>query len=368
MSALKQLNLLLLLLSLSTFAYSNTSRLFNPDEISVYFPAFSGPEEIALQVSTVLSLKLAQTSRKHPWPNNPLKHDFGDGMLIWGIEPIREQSYKSLSQASKQPKVLAQIVVSGTAKYYGKDVIIETAVALPQYKEAPSMICEENSDNDCDYRTRNFEMWRYKKDSLSLNVGPPRRYFTVSTMVLTKAILKQFSSTKGLAIYEHLNTRKKIGSTNEDILFLEFNSRLPNAPTKVRSNNIEGYISLPELSNKKGEFIAMVGGIWQVFRSDWGAAFRSFTEVVDNPQTRVPLKIDALLYLGMITFKQGKNGSNYIERAAKLGPYDETVLKYRILAAMKSGQSSEFIQNLIDKNSLLFDKEDLWFKTAYKML
>lgn len=368
MSVLKRPNIFLLLYLFSAFVFCNSTRVLNPDEISVYFPAFSGPKEIGVKVSTVLSLKLAQTSRKHPWPNNPLKHDFGDGMLIWGVEPLFEQSYKALSQASQLPKVLAQIAVSGTAKYYGNDIIVETVIALPKYKKAPSLLCTETSNNLCDYRTRNFEMWQFSKNNFALNVGPPRRYFTVSTMVLTKEVIEQFSSTKGLAIYNHLNVGTEIGRTNENILFLEFNSRLPNAPTKVRSNNIEGYISLPELSNKKGEFIAMVGGIWQVYRGDWDAAFKSFTQVVDNSQTRVPLKIDALLYLGMITFKQGENGSEYIEKAAKLGPYDETVLKYRIMAAMKSGQSVKIIKKLMDENGLLFNKEDLWFKTAYQML
>lgn len=369
MSVHKRFNILLLLLYLfPSFAMCNTTRVLNPDEISIYFPLFSGPEEIGLKASTVLSLRLAQTSRKYPWPNNPLKHDFGDGMLIWGVEPLYEQSYKALSQASQLPNVLAQIVVSGQTKYYGSDVIVETVIALPEYKEAPSLSCEKNSEKVCDFRTRNFEVWQVAKDGVSISVGPPRRYFNVSTIVLSDEIIKQFSSTKGLAIYDHIDTGKEIGRTNEDIRFLEFNSRLPNAPTKVRSNNIEGYISLPELSIKKGEFIAMVGGIWQIYRGDWDAAFQSFTQVIDNLQTRIPLKIDALLYLGMIKFKQGENGSEYIERAAELAPYDETVLKYRIMAAMASGQSNKNIKNLIDGNTLLFEKESLWFNTVHKML
>lgn len=368
MSVRNHFNILVFLFYLfPSFAICNATRVINPDEISVYFPLFSGPEEIGLKASTVLSLRLAQTSRKYPWPNNPLEHDFGEGMLIWGVEPLYEQSYKALSQASQLPNVLAQIVVSGQTKYYGSDVIVETVIALPEYKKAPSLSCEKNKEVVCDFRTKNFEVWHVEKEGLSINVGPPRRYFNVSTIVLSDEIIKQFSSTKGLAIYDHIDIGREIGRTNENIRFLEFNSRLPNAPTKIRSNNIEGYISLPELSKKKGEFIAMVGGIWQVYRGDWDAAFKSFTQVIDNSQTRVPLKIDALLYLGMIKFKQGKNGTEYIERAAELAPYDETVLKYRIMASMVSGQNSN-IKSLIDDNSLLFEKESQWFNTVIKML
>ena len=61
----------------------------NPDQITVFFPAFDGPGKLGLNVSTVLSLQLAQTTRRYPWPDNPKQHNFGEGMAFpWGSHDL----------------------------------------------------------------------------------------------------------------------------------------------------------------------------------------------------------------------------------------------------------------------------------------
>ena len=55
--------------------------VYNPDQITVFVPAFDGPGMLGRNVSTVLLLQIAQTSRRLPWPDNPEGHDFGEAMI-----------------------------------------------------------------------------------------------------------------------------------------------------------------------------------------------------------------------------------------------------------------------------------------------
>jgi hypothetical protein len=125
---------------------------------------------------------------------------------------------------------------------------------------------------------------------------------------------------------------------------------------------VEGYVSLPELSEQDSEYADMIGGILQVFRGDWGLAIRSFSNVINNPKTRTPLKVDAMLYRGMAKYRRGSDGRADFAAAEKLAPYDQMVTRYQLMGAIASNESSQTILDLIQAKSYLFSTQDPWLK------
>lgn len=332
--------------------------LHNPDQITVYFPPIASADNLGRNVATVLSLQLAQTARSAPWPDNPQQHDFGQGLIRWGNEPITDYSIAALNKTAQSVDLLAQIVVVGKAKRFGPDLVVELDVLLPEYQRATSPGCDRNRPLRCDYRQRNFEIWQLRLANDYFELDVPNRYFRLSTIVLKPEVVKRFAATTGLPIHATLTGGEILGHTDAYLQFVEFNKKLPGAPTKLRSGGVEGYVSLPELSNETSEFAKMVGGIWQVFRGDWQQAHNSFSRVIDNPQTRVPLQVDALLYRGMTKFRRGENGLSDIRKAVQLAPFDHTALRYLLMAHLASGTDRQLIASLVQANADLFPPQD----------
>jgi len=351
--------LLLILWSTAGFAVQN------PDQITVFFPAFEGPGKLGLNVSTVLSLQLAQTTRRYPWPENPKNHDFGEGIIRWSATPLENYSVSEMTKVAQRNNLLAQIVVAGKAKRYGKDVVVELDIVLPKYSKLPSLRSSNSGNYKRDFRERNFELWQIKLEDRVIELDVPKRYFSISSIVLRPDVVEKYSTASGLTIRDSLNGGHIIGKTDENLRFIEFNKRLPGAPTKVRSGGVEGYVSLPEISNNVSEFADMVGGILQVFRGDWEEAIKSFTNVLANSKTRVPLKVDALLYRGMLKYKNGQNGYSDIAAAAELAPYDSTVVRYLVMALLADGKGKDSIAELLKQKSYLFDANDEWLKKLH---
>lgn len=334
----------------------------NPDQITVYFPAFEGPGRLGLNVSTVLSLQLAQTTRRYPWPNNPRNHDFGKGMIRWSAEPLKHYSASEMMEAAQSYNLLAQIVVAGKVRRFGRDFVVELDIALPEYRRAPSNACSNSNNIKCDFRQKNFEIWQTNIDGTTLTVDLPKRYFNISTIVLKSEVVNLYKTASGLTIRESLDGGAVKGKTGDQLRFFEFNRSLPGAPAKIISGGIEGYVSLPKLSDGVSEFADMVGGVLQVFRSDWEWAIKSFTNVLNNQKTRIPLRVDALLYRGMAKFKNGENGYGDIASAAELAPYDSTVTKYLVMALLVNNSDNTTIASILRQKAFLFNKDDEWFK------
>jgi hypothetical protein len=353
---------------LLTLLCSASYAVQNPDQITVFFPAFEGPEKLGLNVSTVLSLQLAQTTRRSPWPNNPENHNFGEGLIMWSHVPLDHYSISEMTKAAQKDNLLAQIVVAGKARRYGNDVVVELDVVIPKYRRAPSWGCASSGNIECDYRQKNFEQWQINIGDEAIEVDLPKRYFSVSSIVLKPDVVNQYGSASGLPIRNSIDGREIIGETDKNIQFIEYNKYLPGAPTKVKSGGVVGYVSLPELSDETSEFADMVGGILQVFRGDWEWAIKSFGRVLENPKTRTSLKVDALLYRGMAKFKNGENGYLDIANAAELAPYDSMVIRFLIMALLSNNKDKEAIEDVIEQKSYLFDDNDAWLNKIRKLI
>jgi hypothetical protein len=344
------------------------SAVQNPDQITVFFPAFEGPGKLGLNVSTVLSLQLAQTTRRYPWPDNPDHHEFGEAIIRWSAEPLEKYSVSEITEVAQKKNLLAQIVIVGKARRYSKDIVVELEVLLPRYRSPQPAGGTITDGEKNDFRQKNFETWLIDIGGERIQVDLPKRYFSISTIVLKPEIVDRYGAASGLPIRESIEGGRVLGETGDQIRFIEFNKRLPGAPAKIRSGGVVGYVSLPELSDEASEFADMVGGILQVFRGDWQWAINSFTNVLENPKTRTPLKVDALLYRGMARFKKGGNGLSDIASAVELAPYDATAIRYLVMAQLANGEDKKTIAEILEQKSLLFGGNDHWLKQVRRFL
>ena len=76
----------------------------------------------------------------------------------------------------------------------------------------------------------------------------------------------------------------------------------------------------------------MASGIIRVFRSDFAGAISAFDRVLENSNTRTPLKIDALLYRGMAKERLAQSGREDFEAAYKFSPFSQATVRYLIMA------------------------------------
>lgn len=337
----------------------------NPDQITTYFPAFEGEGNLGRNVATVLSLQLAQTTRRAPWPDNPQDHDFGEGMIRWSEEALDVASHEAAQTAGQSIRLLAQLVVWGRVHQYADDVIADINVTIPRYASPQLGTCKEQRE-PCDFRQKNFERWLLDTEAGPLSVEIPSRRFTFSAVRLRENVVEEYRSADGLQIQERRDGGQILGTTGPDLRFIEFNKTMEGAPTKLRSNGVTGYVRMPELSEAVSEYADMIGGVLQIFRGDWQAAEGSFARVVESPSTRTPLQVDALMLGGMAHIRGGGEDLTPLRRAVDLAPLDKRAVQYLIMALMKldSRASLAEARDVLQQKAHLFDPEDPWLEKA----
>lgn len=336
----------------------------NPDQITVYFPAFQGDGMLGQNVATVMSLQLAQTTRRRPWPRNPKGHDFGSGAIVWSKSALAERTHEAAAKAASAIDLLAQIVIWGRARQYAGDIIADIVITLPEFAD-PKIGCAADGP-PCDYRERHFELWRVETPAGTLTVGPPSRRFTLSSAQFKPEIVSKFRTAKGLPITADRSGGRVKGFTDLEMLFIEFNPKLPGAPTKLKSNGVVGYVMLPSIWEDGSEFAEMAGGVLQVFRGDWERAAASFLKVIENPAARAPIKLDALLYRGMALIRDGKDGVPALELAMERAPFDARAVRYLAQGLLRRGRAEDRrrVRDLLKRKRLLFHEDDVWRRIA----
>ena len=331
----------------------------NPDQVVVYFPVFESIGNLGENVATVLALQLAQTMRSRPWPENPNNENFGEGMVRYTGEKLDALTHDAAASAAQRIDLRAQIVVWGWTARYGADVVVDVNVTLPRYRAAPSIGCSRREVLKCDFRVKNFERWTVVKEGNEFIVDVPARRFSLSPIVLKSSIVERFSEATGLKIMSRPNGGQVLGTTGENWQFREFIGEVGGGLALVRSGGTLGYVTLPELSREATSFSSTVGGILQFYRGDWERAVESFSDVLANPATQVPNRVDALLFRGAAKFRMGRDGRSDFDAAAKLAPYDRTVVRYQLMGAISTGDAT-LAEQLISGNSFLFVSHDEW--------
>jgi hypothetical protein len=333
--------------------------LVNPDQITVYAPAFEGPDALGRNVATILQLQLWSSFRRMPWPDNPQGHDFGPAVIVWDAEPLPELDHAFAEAAARGANLLAQMVIWGRAYPYGGGVAVQANISLPRY---------------ADFREGRLETWRVELAGARFEVDVPRRRFEVSSIVLDGEIVETYSLPSALTIHSAREGGEVLGSVGGAMRATQFEPDL----AYVRSGEVEGWVRLPALSRARSELVEVAAGIVRIFRGDFEGAISTFTRVLEIASTRTPLRIDALLYRGMAKERLGRSGREDFLQAYALSPFAQTTVRYLIMAdlaalardpaADAAALLRERIRTTIEREGYLFAPDDPWLRQVEGIL
>lgn len=335
------------------------------DKITLFIPAFDGPDSIGRNVATVLNLRIWSSFRKKPWPHNPKNLDFGKGEVVWDHNSLNAQSHEEAEATAMNSKILAQMVLWGKTYPYGNGFIVQTNMSIPKYN---------------DYRLDNNELWKLKIDDIEIISDIPRRRFEVSSIVLKSEVVERYSLPSSLKLYKARDSNEIIGSVGNSYIGIQLEPKADLA--KVITNDTTGWVRLPELSKNPTEVSDFVGGVVKIFRSDWEGAISSMKRVLANNKLKTPLKIDALLYTGLALEKQGKRGTEYFDQAMVLNPYAKRTVIYSIMSELsyldhllQSDADTTELNNLLSEikekvknHEKLFSLNDQWLLNTKELI
>ena len=343
----------LLIFSLLFAANPVTAAL--PDQITLYIPAFEGPNALGRNVATVVNLRIWTTLRSKPWPNNPNNLDFGKGLIIWNQSPLKIQSHIVAEKSAKNINILAQMVLWGKAYNYGDGVVVQANMSMPQYR---------------DYREQNNEIWKIRYRNTTFVADIPRRRLEIASIVLTNEVINEYSLPSALKIYRDRQGGEPIGSVGSSYRGIQLEPQLGLA--KVIADDVTGWVRLPRLGKQRTEVSAFVSGIMKIFRADWEDALKYMRRVIENSHTNTPLRIDAHLYAGMALERLDKSGRDHFEKALELNPYARRAVEYLLMGEVAalarqndllhaSDETKEILERLKiahSKYQRLFPKKD----------
>ena len=329
------------------------------DEITLYVPAFAGPESLGQNVATVLNLQVWQTFRRAPSPN-PKKLDFGKGKVIWDNRPLEIVTHEYAE--SRTSDLYAQMVMWGKAYSYGDGVVVQTYLSIPDYD---------------DFRETKLERWQVSLAGKTIVVDLPRRRHEMAPIHLSRNVIARYSSPSALEIYDEHKGGTPKGAIGDTFVALQFESDA----AKVMSDTIKGWVRLPVLSENRTEVVDFVGGVVRIFRGDWEGATRLMQQVINNPNTRISLKIDAYLYLAMALARQHLDGYPPVEKALELNPFNRRAVEYAIMCDLvaltqtvtgpnhppKAAVLAHRIVGIVEANRDLFQEDDPWLRDVLQV-
>jgi len=324
--------------------------------VTLFVPAFEGPESLGRNVATILNLQIWQTLRKAPFPN-PSNVTFGDGLILWDEKPLSSQTHDDAARVARNNE--ADLVLWGKASRYGDGVVVQAYLTMPVSE-----------------RERIWEVAVPGRDGASrISVEVPRLRYEFRPIVLTRAIVDSYLSPGALKLYASPTSMEVIGNVGGAFTALEQGGNV----ARVESNGTKGWIRLPLLSASRSEVVDFVGGIIRVFRADWDGAARLLQNVIANPQTPTTLRLDAHLYRGVALERAGLDGTPDLQRAYELNPYDRATVAYLLMNRVVTlsrmaasdparGRLVSDTQRLITTNRYLFPSSDLWLKRVSDVL
>jgi len=322
------------------------------DEIRIFIPAFSGPDDIGINASTFLNLQLFKTLRRRPTEKFS-ELDFGHGTIIWSADGLSDQKHQEAEALMQEWDLLAQIGLWGKVWHYGDGLIVQAYLSLPKYE---------------DYRETVFDVW--SKDlsidgkSYSFRVDIPRRRVMFAPFYLSKTFVRKFRNPLTISMLAMpISEADEVGRLGSKIRALKFEGNW----VKVRSQRKEGWVEIPAYSEEKTEVVDFVAAIIRVFRGDWKGAYHMLETVVENPNTPTSIKIDTLLIQTRMLDELGESSRGELIEALNLSPFSHKVAAYKLMwhisklkTALEKGRKVDAMKESKEIELFLKDKEYLF--------
>jgi hypothetical protein len=320
-------------------------------------PAFDGAGELGTRVANVLALQIYRTLRAGDSVQSG--EPFGRGVLAWDPQPLNEMSFDSAVRRALNLDNPAQLILWGRAYTLGEDVVVQA------YLTATPVLFRLTGDRR--------EVWRveYRIDGvekpIALTADLPSSHFAFAPVVLSREAVKRYRSIPALTIYEDRGFTKPKGQMGLSSRALRFET----GAVFLRSEDIVGWVPLPDLSERESEVSIFSGAVLRLLRGDWEGADTLLQRVLEMPQLPRSIRIDALLLRGLAREKQGMSGLEWIQQAFELNPYRSETCRYLVQAelaalvrARPNGRTAANLNGALSRCRVLFDPNDEWLSHA----
>jgi hypothetical protein len=337
------------------------------DRIGLIVPAFEGEGVLGRNVTAVTQLQVWQTLRRAPTPN-PRKLDFGSGTIImWSDDRLASPNHEFADNLAMGEHL--QMTLWGSATPYGKGVVVQTYLSIPDY--------EDGRDQHNERWTVTMPLPGKKEHTISADI--PRRRYEFSPIVLTAEVVNTYSSPRAVKVFREKSLKTPLGVLGNNFEARQHEGDL----VLIKTGDLPpGWVHLPRLSRERNEVVDFVGGLIRVFRGDWEGVIVLMNRVILAPRAPVALKVDAWLYIALAHARQGQPFSDAIAKAQRLNPYSREVAVYAVMGEMEQAakalreKRNDFviadailrIETILQSNRNLFAADDSWLAQVRAIL
>jgi hypothetical protein len=340
------------------FLWANSIGLAE-DTVRVLVPPFNGGL-LGKNVGTVIYLKIWRTlrARSESGTGKPFK----DATVFWSDDPLSDTSFGAAEERAKS--LGGSIVLWGSIVSFGDAVLAQPLLAIlpttDPSSDEPSIWSVSMPNGD----------W--------VSVGIPRHRYDLPPLVLSHEVLKLYSNTSSIKIYEGRNggppeypLAPPIGELGNAYTRLEDDGDF--SKVRVQSGHV-GWVYLPKLDDEI-DFVDFAGGLIRLFRRDYSGAIDMLKDVSSDSRSMM-LRVDSLLLQALAIAKMGKDPSGLINAALEINPYLQVSIRFKIinlLAKIKQSSASlkqgflEDVLKQIAEYSYLFSPEDHWLDTSKRI-
>lgn len=335
------------------------------DRVTLYTPAFQGPQQLGQSVATILNLELWETlEARHP--ASPRALPFGLGVVVWG-RPLDEYSHVEAERRAKEISLLAQLVFWGKVYEYGDGAIAETNLSIPSYQ---------------DFRKEHPEHWTVHLHTpagdVSLDADIPQRRYSFPALVLSRDIVTRYSRPMALEMRARRDGGPVVGHLGTDFTRI----RQVGDEVELTSEGKRGWVQLPKLSSHRGDIINFVAGVMRALRGDWRGVRELMTPIANDTDSPNEIRTDAYLYAGLAQEKLGQSGADSFAAAMSLSPNARRCVIYSTMglisqiARRRSAHASQAeikdlfgqAEHLLTEDRALFRESDTWPSEALRQL
>lgn len=320
--------------------------------VGLIVPVFDGPEPLGRNVATTLNLQTWRTLRRKPFPARPGRiEDFGSGIIYYstgGFQPANAAEIADYVRSSG-----AQMLMWGSARPIGADVVVQAFVAAPANVPGGE-----------------GGQWQLNIGGRSITLPLPRQTFDFDPVVLSQALLAAYRSPDLLRMCNQRKLPCNDAPVGGDWKANRHEGSWVNI-TATESGR-SGWLYLPSIDRLQNDASSFAAALIAYYRGDFVQAGRFFGRVAIRDSTGATRNDAAVLAL-ISAARDGAVDVAAFERLSAANPdwlyAFRALIMARLQAAQRlpaSAQPAAFasIAAAVARNADLFDPDDAWVKAV----
>jgi hypothetical protein len=289
--------------------------------VRILVPVFEGADEIGARAANILRLQISQDFQQGPGGV------FGRAVLIWNDHPLPETSYRAARTAALDLGTLTDLVLWGRAFELADGVVVQCYLSLTELAER---------------RVRQRpEIWTVTVrgpggEPLRISRGLPERQFDFDPIILSADLIGRYRSIPALGIFSDRTYTTRIGTLGQGFLALRYETDA----VYLRSNNTEGWVPLPKITDARTEVVDFTGAIIRLMRADWQGAKALLARLDDDVSLPAGIALSVELLKGLVREQTGESGLEFFAAAVERSRLSKAASEYLIMSRVADLEQS----------------------------